>query len=250
MQATTIDDVLKALDAVIARARADGDRLGYFPALYRKVTAQVKQGIADGIFEDGPRMERLDVAFANRYLDALDQYRRGDELTRVWRLAFAAAPKWRPIVFQHLLLGMNAHINLDLGIAAAQVAADAGEDIESLQGDFMKINEILAALVDDVKRELAEVWPALKLINYVADNTQDTIVNFRMKLARNGAWKTAQRLHALPEEHRAEFIKGLDLRMALRGRLLLTPGVTASTLFFYIRLRERGTVAEIIDRLS
>ena len=44
--------------------------MGYFATLYRKVTIQVKKGIADNFFDDGPRMERLDVILANRYTQA------------------------------------------------------------------------------------------------------------------------------------------------------------------------------------
>ena len=247
MPATTIDEVLDALDTIIDRARRDESRLGYFPALYRKVTAEVKRGIAEGVFEDGPRMERLDVVFANRYLEAYEQYHNGTRPTRCWEIAFECGRRWRPIVLQHLLLGMNAHINLDLGIAAAQVAP--GPEIESLRNDFFKINEILASLVEDVKWSLAEVWPALTLVNLVTDQTKDVLVNFRMGTARNGAWKTAQRLAALPEAEREAHIYALDHRMAVRARLLLTPGITASTVFFYIRLRERGSVPDIIDLL-
>jgi len=65
-------------------------------------------------------MERLDVTFANRYLDAVARHRAGRETTRAWGVAFAALGRWPPIVIQHQMLGMNAHINLDPGIAAAE----------------------------------------------------------------------------------------------------------------------------------
>lgn len=61
-----IRDVLDALDAVIERSIAERDRVGYFAAMYRQVTAKVAEGIAAGFFDDGPRMERLDVVFATR----------------------------------------------------------------------------------------------------------------------------------------------------------------------------------------
>src|SRR5690242_20695764 len=86
----SIDEVIARLDAIIEQATIDGDKLGLFAVLYRTVTAAVKDGIATGRFEDGPRMERLDVVFANRYLDAFDRYRRGETTTRSWRAAFAA----------------------------------------------------------------------------------------------------------------------------------------------------------------
>ncbi len=122
MPASTIDEVLEHLDGTIDLAHRQKSRLGYFAALYRNVTVKVREGILAGGFEDGARMERLDVAFANRYLDALERYHRGEDLSRCWRTSFEAAQNWHPIVLQHLLLGVNAHINLDLGIAAAQTS--------------------------------------------------------------------------------------------------------------------------------
>ena len=49
---------------------------------------------------------------------------------------------------QHLLMGMNAHINLDLGIAASEVAG--GNSIHDLKSDFMKVNDILAGLLSEI----------------------------------------------------------------------------------------------------
>ncbi len=108
----TIDEVVEHLDALIDWARREHSRVGYFAAMYRGVTRRVHEGIIAGRFEDGERMERLDVAFASRYLEAVAQYRRGEPTTQAWNVAFAAATSWRPIVLQHLLLGINAHINL------------------------------------------------------------------------------------------------------------------------------------------
>ncbi len=71
MWAKTIDEVIQQLEKIVGWARDNQGRLGYFAALYRKVTVKVKEGIADGFFKDAMRMERLDVIFANRYLEAL-----------------------------------------------------------------------------------------------------------------------------------------------------------------------------------
>src|SRR5688572_30447251 len=120
--AETIDEVLTHLDVIVAQASQERGRAGYFAALYRGVTARVRDGINRGDFEDGERMARLDVAFANRYLEALHRFRAGEPTSKCWQIAFTSAARWRPIVLQHLLLGMNAHINLDLGVSAAAVS--------------------------------------------------------------------------------------------------------------------------------
>jgi hypothetical protein len=55
---------------------------------------------------------------------------------------------------------MNAHINFDLGIAAAEIAP--GDELPSLQHDFNEINTILARLVGQVQSEIYEVSPWIR----------------------------------------------------------------------------------------
>jgi hypothetical protein len=73
-QTETIDQVIDQLTEIIDWSRTTNSRLGYFAALYRKVTIKVKEGIAENFFDDGERMERMDVIFANRYLAAVEAY--------------------------------------------------------------------------------------------------------------------------------------------------------------------------------
>ena len=152
-----IDDVLARLDDVIARAIVDGDACGYFAVLYRKVTAKVKEGIGDGYFDDAERMERLDVLFAERYLEAIAAHRVDRTVTASWQLTFEAGQRWRPLVLQHLLVGINAHINLDLGIAAARCSP--GSELPGLRRDYDRINATLAAMVASVQQDLQKVSP-------------------------------------------------------------------------------------------
>lgn len=150
---SSIDEVLEDLDEIILETKERDDTLGYFAVLYRRVTWKVKEGITNGYFEDAERMEQLDIIFAQRYIHAYRDYRNGIPVTNSWQKAFLLSNNRSFIILQHLLLGMNAHINLDLGIAAAEVCKY--EKIETLRTDFYKINEILASLVDEVQHNLS-----------------------------------------------------------------------------------------------
>ena len=249
MQATTIDEVLKFLDQIIKTSRAESSRMGYFAALYRKVTAEVKKKIKQNYFDDNERMEKLDVIFANRYLAAYSDYRDGKPVTHSWRVAFEAAGEWRPIVLQHLLVGMNAHINLDLGIAAAEVAPSKAA-YDSLKDDFNRINTILANLVNGVKDELAQIWPLLRLINFVAGGAEDAIINFSMEIARDGARGFGEELTPLNSAEREAHIKRRDDEMALLGEVVTHPPLLTSIVLFIVRIGERGNTAQRIDILS
>ena len=119
----SIDQVIERLNKILDDALRQGGRIGYFTALYERVTTNVRRALVAGnVFEGNARMERLDVVFANRYLQAWSQYGHGQSAALSWQLAFDLLNDPDPLVLQHLLLGMNAHINLDLGVAAATIA--------------------------------------------------------------------------------------------------------------------------------
>ncbi len=243
----TIDDVIARLDEIVAWSRQSKSRLGYFAALYRKVTIRVKDGIARGEFDDGPRMERLDVIFAGRYLEAFDRYRAGEVPTQPWQVALETATRWWPIVLQHLLLGINAHINLDLGIAAAQTSPGAA--LSGLRGDFNRINEILASLVDGVEDELGKVWPLLKVLDWVGGRTDEQIIHFSIERARDEAWAFAERLAGVTDGERAAEIALAEARIAALGRLIRRPGILLGIVQRLIRLAELRSVRRIINIL-
>jgi len=247
-RATTIGEILDQLDAVIDRARRDRSRLGYFAVLYRTVTAGVQRGIADGRFADGPRMERLDVLFANRYLDALEAWRAGRPTSRCWVRAFDAASRWPPLILQHLLLGMNAHINLDLGVAAAECCP--GHDIDALEGDFAEINRLLGELTDDVQDRIAAVSPWMWVLDRAGQRTDELLCGYCIERARDVAWSAARRLAPLGAGARAEEIRRSDAIVAALALPLERPGPLVRSALLCARLRETGDVSRVLDALD
>ncbi len=192
MPATTIDEVLAELTAIIDGSIRANNRAGYFAALYYKVTYSVKQGIANNQFEDGPRMERLDVIFANRYLAAHEQWVHKQPMTGSWRVAFENAEKGSVLVLQQLFLGMNAHINLDLGIAAVEVMK--GQDLQAINRDFDSINAVISSLTYQVIHELDRVSPLMSILGFHDTNTNSILIQFSIDSARDGAWCFAEEL--------------------------------------------------------
>jgi hypothetical protein len=243
----TIDDVLVALDAVIARAIEERSRVGYFAAIYRKVTEKIAEGIRTGLFDDGERMGRLDVIFVERYLAALDGYRAGRTVTRSWELALDAAETSRPIVLQHLLVAINAHVNLDLGIAAAETAP--GDALPSLRRDFDRINEIIASLIADVRHDLATISPWIGLLDRIGGRHDDEIIRFSMEVARTEAWRFAVELAPLAREDWSGPIGARDARVGHLARTVLKPGLLTVGLLL-IRARESNDVRRNIEVLT
>lgn len=200
MSATTIDEVISSLEQIISDSIRTNSRLGYFAALYYKVTVSVKHGIDTHQFQNGSRMEKLDVLFANRYLTAHAQWVSGQPPTASWKLAFETAEKRTPLVLQHLLLGMSAHINLDLGIVAVEVMGQ--EPLEDLHNDFDMINTIISSLTYQVLSDLTRISPLLSLLGLHAGNSNSVLIQFSIDNARDGAWVFAEELASMSVEGR------------------------------------------------
>lgn len=249
MAATTINQVIAQLEQIVSDAKSQENTSGYFAALYLLVTKEVKKKVKEGFFDDNSRMEKLDVVFANRYLKAYTDFREGNAVTKSWKVAFEAESAWGLIVLQHLLVGMNAHINLDLGIAAAQITDK--DSIESLHNDFNKINGILADLVQRVEEDLSEIWPTLLKILRIFSKIDSFLINFSMSIARDGAWKFANELAFRPPEISLEqMIAERDEKIAKLGSDIVSPGLLVKIIFWIIRIGERGSVSEKITILE
>lgn len=249
MPPQTIDEVLAELDELISRAQRERNRLGFFATLYRNVTLKVKEGIAAGQFEDGARMERLDVTFANRYLAAIDSFNRGGPPSRCWLVSFQTAGNPAPLILQHLLMGMNAHINFDLGIAAQQTAPGAA--LPTLRHDFDQINNILGSMLAKVRSDVEEVSPVIKELDRFDPQAQTRFINFSFDKARTSAWLVATMYNSTPSNQLARKQRILDDSVAMLGSLILRPqGLLLNLALRAIRLRESNDIPHIMDVLS
>lgn len=216
----TIDEVLVRLNGILDDALRQGARIGYFAALYERVTTNIRRALVAGnVFQDNARMERLDVVFANRFLDAWDAHTSGGTPSRSWQAAFALLDDPGPLVVQHLLVGMNAHINLDLGIAAATVAPTPAE-LDALWPDFETINVVLARLVKVVEDELGQVSPRLERIEDIAPALEDRLFDFCIDAGRDVAWALAKELADTPLAGWEAPIQERDAVVAEAGRAL------------------------------
>ncbi|MGE0813213.1 MAG: DUF5995 family protein [Vicinamibacterales bacterium] len=244
MPATTIDGVIAQLQDVIDECIATGSRLGYFAALYKRMTEAVRAGLAGGAFEDGARIERLDVAFATRYLDTRSRVASGESPGVCWLQAYDAAGSAKHIVLQHLLIGINPHIMIDLGVAAARTCP--GPALASLEKDFGTINSIIYSLMPVVDTELDALSPVTKVIDRVVEPLKDRAIYDALEKGRATAWAFAQSLAFLDPPAQASRIGARDLEMRLVGDLILANGPVVDV----IRRRESQDVAANIRDLA
>jgi len=153
------------------------------------------------------------------------------------------------LVLQHLLLGMNAHINLDLGVAVAEVAKDRNVPLETLHNDFNTINTILSALTYQVINELDQVSPLLSLAG-LHSNNDSIFIQFAMNNARDGAWCFAEELYPKTgAPYTAEIVQRDKDIYALGGGIVEVKGLLKLTVFI-IYLFGYKNPARIIEVLN
>jgi hypothetical protein len=200
--AGTIDDLLERMAALLAPLEESEDPRRHFLATYRRTTVAVHKALLDGHFLDAAWVERWDVVFASLYLDALEQWNRGEQPPGPWAVAFESAKDQRVPPLRHVLLGMNAHINYDLPQALIAAISDEefqDADLVAKRGiDHERIDAILASRVDAEDVELQRVetpGDRTRLDRMLKPFNQAATKRF-MKESRRKVWRNAVALSA------------------------------------------------------
>jgi hypothetical protein len=208
--------------------RSDG--VACFTRLYLDVTRGVDTELGGVAFADPAYLQRLDVAFAQLFFDAVDTYARNPSRTpRAWLPLFEARGRKGIAPLQFALAGMNAHINRDLPVALVSTCRELGialADDSPQHTDFERVDGILATVEARVKSQYVRGWwSAIPRLLHRIDRLDDVIAMWDVARARDAAWVNAQALWALRDEPAlaAEYLETLDRMVGLAGRGLLVP---------------------------
>lgn len=249
--ATTIGEVIDALDGVVDDAARRRDRVGLFAALYRRTTAAVRDAIIEGRFDDGERMEHLDVVFAERYFDAYRAHLRGATPAGPWRYAFARAAEEDHLLLQHMLLGVNAHISLDLAVAVCDSCGSDG--VASLAHDFFVVNEILADMVDRVQDDLNAVSPRLEAFDRLGGPADERLAAAFLARARSVAWRKALAYHQAPKARHARLLARWDAQVVRVSRRICPPPdqlpAPVARVLRWVRAHEPDDMRTVLDAI-
>jgi hypothetical protein len=197
--------------------------------LYLEVTRSVDSAAQTALFEDASFMTALDVGFAGMYFNAFAASQAGTPLPRCWAPLFAARGDAHIAPIQFALAGMNAHINHDLPLALVSTCVAAGValgDDSPQHRDFLKVNDLLAAVEEQVKTEY--LTGLLGVAAEVLGRIDDVVAMWSIGEARNAAWTNAGLLWAVRDSHdlTAAFEDVLDGTIGFAGRGLLLPTLT------------------------
>jgi Family of unknown function (DUF5995) len=250
-----IDALIERMRVLLEALEAAGDRKRIFHATYLRTTIAVAAQIRrPGGFVDPEWTECWDVAFADLYLEALEQAQAGERPSRPWAVAFGAPPGLP--VLNRLLLGMNAHINYDLPQALLAVITDTefhdAELIARREADHKAIDDILAARVPAEGDELREMaGPGSQLDRLLSRFNQAGTKRF-LREARQKVWANAVELSRARGAGAAAYsarLAELEELSAAKVTELQAPGQVLLRLAvrgFGVRLPDRpaGTVAD------
>lgn len=243
----TIEEVIQKLDEIIAWSIQNKSTMGYFACTYRTTTIAVLEGVKKKKFEDGQRMVAMDVAFANRYFQALENYQNGRKCTNAWFTTFEAGKNDQLLIIQHILLGMNAHINLDLGISAAEIMPY--RKIAPLKKDFGVINEIIASINQKVQDSLSKICYSIDLIDKISNNKDNIVLDFAISKARETSWATAYILSNSSNLFRPSIINLVDNAATLIGKNIIVSPKTPKLILKKLKECESADIVKNIKIL-
>lgn len=240
--AQSVDDVRRMLQRCVDVAREENSAAGYFPLLYLWETEDIAAAADAGTFSSPDQLRSMIVAFSNRFFAAREQFRRNAPAAKAWSLAFNAARSSNLVVL-HLLLAINAHINVDLGVAAAETGV--------LGDDFSRVDGILAQGVVRVQAKLNRTTPVLRVLDTLGGGFDEMLTIYSLKAARHQALELARRLSSTSGRARTSLIAEADDLAFRLGQRLLDPPLRDRLVLASIWLSERNvSPREFIDLLA
>lgn len=244
----TIEEVITKLDEIIARSILENSPIGYFACTYRSMTVAVLNGVKNKKFEDEKRMIALDLEFARRYFDALENYQNNKKCTNAWFTAFEAAKNKDLLIMQHIVLGINAHINLDLGVSAAAIMPY--RKVNALKNDFDKINEVIASINQKVQDSLSKICYPVELMDQITNGQDNVILDFAISKARKTSWASAYILSNSISFIRPSLINMIDNAATLVARNIILSSKIPPKILKTMKSCESNDVQKNIKILS
>jgi hypothetical protein len=151
------------------------------------------------------------------------------------------------MILQHVLVGMNAHINYDLPLVVIEAAN--GDKIANIEPDFNAINDILMALLDPVQKVINTFSPLLHILDEVGGRSDEELVTFSIRTARAEAWHEATRLADESPEQRERSTLSLDRRVALLASRIIVPDGSLGLASRLIARTESSDIAAVTAAL-
>lgn len=174
------------------------DPAAVFALTYLYTTEVIGDYVLAGYFDDGNHTAVIQVAFAALYFASFDAVASGapGDASKPWREAFEAGAAGRTSVLEDVFLGMNAHINYNLGVVMEATGLHDAEG-RSRKPDHDRINDVLAVIVEPLSQMLADHYDP-SLAPGPESALTDPAVLHLIYSWREHAWRQAEAISLLP----------------------------------------------------
>lgn len=204
------------------------DRRYIFLRCYGMMSRNMANAIDEGRFSDAQWVEQLMQRFAMYYFDALELYEQNHPGTpTVWRQAHTAAREKSLHILQHLLLGINAHINYDLPLALydglhREWPALAEAEQQTRRSDHETVNQIIAETIDSVQDIVIEPQsPFMAVVDRLMGRMDEWLLSQLISGWRAEVWHVTLDLLAAAGPEQRETIRQVQEQKVLeRGKEL------------------------------
>jgi hypothetical protein len=153
-----------------------------------------------------------------------------------------------------MLAGVNAHIDLDLGITAQNIAPTT--KLPKLHDDFNTINAVLASQVNGLVDDINQLSPELAELYQVLAHNEIFLINQAVAAMRDSAWRFAILLAVVPGFTRPFTIWARDRKVAAQADLIYHPpgiiGVIQATVREIAEEESRDVVRniQVLDQIA
>ncbi|MEU8775580.1 DUF5995 family protein [Streptomyces sp. NPDC048606] len=250
----TAPDALEALELLSGRLRSAGDDRAVFIDVYAVITRQVVQvtrGQDDTGFLDPRWLCELTGLFAEEALIATRCSLLGEPVTSSsWRLATRHAARRPTLPWQNALLGINAHINYDLGLVVHDYLRAHRERIDAPQlaryhQDYQRVNRILERSVVECADVLVDRYgcgatAAARYLPLGRRMAARAVMRMLVSWRDQGRRDILALWNAPDERTRARILRRMDLRAGRIAHAIATGPVLGRSL---------GTVGSTLWRL-
>jgi hypothetical protein len=221
--------VVKRMQRFADKWERQSDQRAIFIRCYQLMTQNIIAALAHGDFQDSVWVGRLMKHFADYYFIALKRYDQDPKTAPpVWRLAFDTARDPTTVVFQHLLLGVNAHINYDLVLTLDDLLVSNWIKLSESQrqirhADYDLVNKVIGDTIDAVQSQIVErAIPGMWLVDKAMGPVDEWLVSHLITRWRDSVWQKAiELIETQAQRKRATLVRQVEAVTLKRGQAIL-----------------------------
>jgi len=220
--------VTERMEALIRGWEASADRRAIFLRCYLLMTRNMLAAVDAGAFTDCHWVHALLHRFADYYFEALSAYEHDvNGAPPVWRRVHDVAGRDEAQIVQHLLLGVNAHINYDLVLTLVEMLEPEWAQLNARQradryADHCHVNQIIGATIDAVQDDVIEsVAPEMDLVDTLLGPVDEWLISRLITRWRDEVWEHALEMLARPQRQREGKRAEVEALTQRRARAIL-----------------------------